>query len=172
MEYITVKNLTKLIRANERTLRRWCKSDKVQYRTVRGVGGNGGWMYEILVSSLPIEIQKKIADKSALELGGNAECSGYSLKNIQSVEVQKDSDTPISDEKERQKSLNNQTKGVCPEFVPNNIIYPYHNEGLTLENEINTTVQSNLKVSCVEVLSEEQAQTLISFGVMTTNKCQ
>ena len=67
--YLSIVKLSILTNVNIRKLQRWCASGKVEYYQVRG---NGGVRYEILVSSLPVEIQKKIADKSAFEFGGNA----------------------------------------------------------------------------------------------------
>ena len=66
MEYISIKELSEYINMTTRGLRKWCASSKVQYHTVRGVGGSGGMRYEILVSSLPEDLRKKVADKSAL----------------------------------------------------------------------------------------------------------
>lgn len=56
-EFISVKELAKVLEKSERTIQRWCDKDKVQYRIVKGNGGN---QYEILVTSLSNTIQNSI----------------------------------------------------------------------------------------------------------------
>ena len=61
VKYISIKKLAELSGKSERTFQIWCKSAKVQFRTV---DGNGGTRYEILISSLDKKLQSIISSYS------------------------------------------------------------------------------------------------------------
>ena len=149
MDYISVKNLTKLSGAKKRILQYWCKIGKVQSRQVYG---NGGVRYEILVSSLPEDLQKKIADKSAFEFGGNA---GDYLAGAKALTpspspayagegAEKVSDVPTAVQATAQGSLNNKTGGVYPDSI-SGFILNSNNAGFSLKsNALTPTAQPPL----------------------------
>lgn len=54
VKYISIQELAEISGKEKRTLQRWCNQGKVQYRTVKAIGGT---RYEILISSLDKKLQ-------------------------------------------------------------------------------------------------------------------
>lgn len=68
IEYLSVKEVSELTGYSIRKLQRRCNSNKYVTRQVDGVrGGNKGKSYEILISSLEIELQEKIYQRLKTE---------------------------------------------------------------------------------------------------------
>ena len=130
VKYISIKELAELSGKDKATLRRWCQSGKVQYRTV---DGNGGTRYEILVNSL----DKKLQDFISLNITSGSDdthtliqhpAAGFSLgiNNEKSLNLQNMSVesfpvqiTRLTEEQEQTLSLFNLNEIIeSPEIIP------------------------------------------------------
>lgn len=89
--YIKIKELAKYAPISSRTIKRYCLSGKYTCRTING---NGGKQYEVLVSSLEPELQKKIFENysythnsTAIVLSGSDTTAPVSIQNFDKFAV-------------------------------------------------------------------------------------